>query len=133
MGAWLSGMRYGGQPSANDIAKALGSDGIGPHEHGKFGPHQHGKPSLADDAVEYLQEKGYHIDRHHGLVYNKYGSPMTTANVAAILSHARSKGLVKGQAGSPVGASHTGGAVSGAVSGPSESGATVQYLDLRQQ
>ena len=74
-----------------ELAKALSSDGLGPHEHGKFGLHSHGEPSFDDDFVAYLEQKGMHVDRHHGVVYSHYGSPIPPATVAAFQNHFKDK------------------------------------------
>jgi hypothetical protein len=127
-------MRYGGQPSAADLAKAAPSDGVGDHSHDGLAAHGHGAPSFSDAQVAYLASKGFHVERHHGQVFGDHGRPVLASVVAAKLNDARDKGLLK--SGGPladslvnVGAGHSSG--SQLVSGPGETAVSVQYVDLR--
>ena len=44
------------------------SDGGGSHDHNGFGTHEHGEPSYTDEQVAFLEQRGYHCDRHHNQV-----------------------------------------------------------------
>ncbi len=64
-------MRINGAPSPADMAKTAAiSDGVGPHEHDGSGPHEHGDPSFSDAQVKILESHGWHVDNHHGKVYD---------------------------------------------------------------
>jgi hypothetical protein len=66
------------------LAKVL-SDGIGLHEHGGWAAHAHGDPSFTDEEVSFLESKGFHVDRHHGVVFYFNGRRASPPVVAATL------------------------------------------------
>jgi hypothetical protein len=122
-------MSINGQPSASDMAKAAAAgDGVGTHRHGPFAEHQHGDPKFTDAEVAFMESKGNHVDRYHGLVYSATGGLWTPLHVAAMLREARRQGALRPQSSEPGNS-----AVEKGVSGPGESMPTVQRLDLRQQ
>ena len=124
----MYGTRYGGQPSAADLAKAAVSDGVGPHDHDGFGPHQHGEPKFTDAEVAWLESAGYHVDRHHGQVLHEGGRPVPP-HCWDKLRQAHKDGELPaspGQLGKMIS-----GQVGQSVSGPGEAGPVVQHLDLR--
>jgi hypothetical protein len=86
--AVLHGITHVGEPSPADLAKAI-SNGLGMHEHDGLPAHPHGDPSFTDEEVDYLARKGYHVDRHHGVVYGFTNRPVSPANVATILRQGR--------------------------------------------
>ena len=115
-------------PAPSELVKAAAAgDGVGTHRHGPFGEHQHGEPKYTDAEVQYMERKGNHVDRYHGLVYSATGGLWTPLHVANLLREARSEGQLK-----PL-ASEDGTSVSKGVSGPNESLPVVRHIDLRQQ
>ncbi len=103
------------------------SDGVGPHSHDGVGPHEHGDPSFTDAEVKFMESRGWHIDRHHGIVYGSDGGVMPPLLVGTALQAARREGLLP----KPSDKGDT--AVAKIVSGPNEAAPVVDHLDLRQQ
>jgi hypothetical protein len=134
--SFLHGTRVNGNPSANDLAKAAISDGLGPHTHDGSGPHEHGEPTFTDDEATFLASQGLHVDRHHGRVSDEDGFRLSPPTVSSMLATAREDGLLKIVAGpvemtkvsSPVVA---GGTAPGEGSPPESGSPVVQHLDLR--
>lgn len=119
-------MSVNGEPSPAEVSKSA-TDGVGSHSHGQFGPHSHGEPSFTDDEVAYMESKGNHVDRFHGLVYGPNGGLWTPLHVAAMLREAHREAKVKPETSEP-----GEGTVAKSVSGVREPLPVVQHLDLRQ-
>jgi hypothetical protein len=127
-------MRVNGAASSADLAKSpVPSDGVGPHDHTGFGPHEHGEPSYTDEQVAFLEQRGYHCDRHHNQVLDADGDVVPPGIVGPMLLDAKQQGILKAVMG------ENGMMTSGAceppteaptVSGPGESPPTVQHADL---
>ncbi len=111
---------------AGDIAKGSVMDGVGSHQHGNWGEHTHGDPSFTDAEVAFMESKGNHVDRYHGLVYSSTGGLWTPLHVAAMLQEARREGQLKPRPPEPGDSAVTKGA-----SKPGESAPVVGHLDLR--
>ena len=132
--SFFANMSVNGNPSAADLAKAalaktaVPSDGQGDHQHDNFTRHGHGDPSLTDAQVAYLEQRGYHVDRHHNVVLDHKGGQVPPSVVGAMLRQAQEGGPL-GQASSEPG----NGGVTKGVSGPGETAPVVRHLDLREQ
>jgi hypothetical protein len=130
-------MRINGLPSPADLAKhGIPSDGVGPHDHTGFGPHEHGAPSYTDEQVAFLEQRGYHCDRHHNQVLDGDGDVVPPGLIGPLLLDAKEQGILKAAMG--VNTMMTTGSCEPpteplAVSGPGEPAPVVQRLDLRQQ
>jgi hypothetical protein len=119
-------MRVNGNPSAADLAKTtVPNDEVEQHTHGPFGTHPHGKPSFTPAEIEYLQQRGWHPDTIHGIVYDSKGSEIPPLLVGSALQQARAEGEL-GPASSEPG----NGGVTKGVSGPWETAPVVRFLDL---
>lgn len=128
-------MRVNGLPSPNELAKtSVPSDGVGPHDHDGIGPHEHGEPSYDDDQVAFLEQKGFHVDRHHAQVLDANGAVVPSAIVAAKLHEARRQGLIKAWMGQEnmMSGVYQAPSVGPVVSGPGELPPVVRHLDLSQ-
>ncbi len=121
-------MSINGAPSPAEMEKAAAGDGEGTHSHGFFGEYQHGEPKYTDAEVAYMESKGNHVDRYHGLVYSATGGLWTPLHVAAMLREARREGALN-----PPPAKPGDSAVEKGVSEPGESMPTVRRLDLRHR
>jgi hypothetical protein len=122
-------MSINGQPSPSELVKAAAAgDGIGTHSHGNWGEHQHGPPSFTDAEVAYMESKGNHVDRYHGLVYSATGGLWTPLHVANMLREARRQGALE-----PPPAAPADDAIEKGVSGPGENSPVVRHLDLRRE
>ncbi len=125
----MFGTSMNGEPSPNEIAKAAAAgDGIGTHHHGNWDEHQHGQPKFTDEEVQYMEGRGNHVDRYHGLVYSATGGLWTPLHVAAMLQAARRESQLKPPPPEPGDT-----AVEKGVSGPGENTPVVRHIDLRQQ
>ena len=126
--SYFANMSVNGNPSAADVAKAalaktaVPSDGVGDHQHDNFPLHGHGEPSLTDAQVAYLEQRGYHCDRHHNAVLDHKGGEVPPSVVGAMLLQARDEGSLGAASGD---------GVTKGVSGAGESAPVVRYLDLR--
>ena len=124
-------MSVNGAPSPADLVKAaiaktaVPSDGVGDHQHDNFPLHGHGDPSLTDAQVQYLKQRGYHVDRHHNAVLDHKGGEVPPSVVGAMLLQARVDGASGPASGDP-----GNGDVTKGVSGPGEAAPVVRYLDL---
>ena len=93
-------MRLNRQPSPADLAKyGVPSDGQGAHEHSGFGPHGHGEPSYTDEQVAFLEQRGYHCDRHHNQVLDGDGDVVPPGIIGPLLLDARQQGILKAAMG----------------------------------
>jgi hypothetical protein len=89
-------MRVNGSPSVADLAKGgVPSDGVGPHDHTGFAPHEHGEPSYTDEQVAFLEQRGYHCDRHHGQVLDADGDVVPPGLIGPMLLDAKQRGVLK--------------------------------------
>lgn len=123
----FANMSINGAPSPADLAKtAVPSDGDGDHQHDNFPRHGHGEPSLTDAQVAYLQQRGYHVDRHHNVVLDHKGGQVPPNVVGAMLRQARQEVLETVSSDSGIGG------VAKCVSGPGEAAPVVRYLDLSE-
>jgi hypothetical protein len=125
-------MSVNGAPSPADLAKAalaktaVPSDGQGEHQHDHFPRHDHGEPSLTDAQVAYLEQRGYHVDRHHNVVLDHKGGEVPPSVVGAMLRQAQEEGLLGLASGE-----HGNGDVAKCVSELGETAPVVRFLDLR--
>jgi hypothetical protein len=85
-------MRINGLPSPADLAKVgIPSDGVGPHDHTGFGTHEHVAPSYTDQQVAFLEQRGYHCDRHHNQVLDGDGDVVPPGIIGPMLLDAKER------------------------------------------
>ncbi len=89
-------MCINGLPSPSDLTKGgVPSNGVGPHSHGEMPKHSHGEPTFTDAQVAFLEQRGYHCDRHHGVVLDADGSEVPPGIIGPLLLNAKQEGILK--------------------------------------
>ena len=109
---------------------------MGTHSHGEMPEHSHGTPSYTDAQVAFLEQRGYHCDRHHSQVLDGDGDVVPPGLIGPLLLDAKQQGILKAAMGEDD--MMTTGACqpptkSPSVSGPGEAPPVVQHFDLRQR
>ena len=115
-------MRVNGQPSPADLAKAAATENVEHHSHGPLGNHSHGTPSFTPAEIAFLEQRGWHPDTVHGVVYDSKGGEVPPLVVGSALQQARRDGRLGAVSGD--------GDVAKCFSGPGEAAPLVQRLDL---
>ena len=119
----LYGTRVNGNPSAADLAKAdTSTEHVEHHSHGPLGEHSHGTPSFTPAEIAFLEQRGWHPDTLHGVVYDSKGGEVPPLVVGSALQQARRD--------EKLAPASKDGDVRKGVSGPGEAVLVVKYLNL---